>query len=390
MAPKETKFHALVARNEEHVLEMGRAPQQKRHEQPVCVVGRADVAQQTEDARARDDEVLEMHTIRTPALEMQIGHDLQRRHTHNNFLFLLSLESCRRSTFMASRAVIPPSAALRDRYAGLKPSESLFATIDDGSEPPSVVEIAPRPENAAFFFLETGRLVAVIPATAPVRQKSLYAASLETLKSQLGITAPARTVESIAEVTAAAPPSGNSASDSAAQAIVVSEFDSAGPERSYKHSIGLRIDPSTAAKLSSGAFARPTFRIDGETIVMEDEASKAAPLDAFHATEPRFYLHLPDTFVYHCPDSAPVRLKMMYSSSKGALLHYLETEAHLTPARKLEVSSVAELQRAVEVKTRVEADSGSGSSSPGGGPSPGQQQFKKPSRGGRGTARLNS
>ena len=120
------------------------------------------------------------------------------------------------------------------------------------------------------------------------------------------------------------------------------------------------IDPKTEA-LSVGPAA--------------PDATASQLVDSAHPTEPRFFvLHEggANGFVYYCPDGAGIRLKMVYSTAKAAVLDACEA-AGITFTKKCECRAADELTEVWEAEVKKSARAA--------------QKFSKPKRGARGRTR---
>jgi len=195
-------------------------------------------------------------------------------------------------------------------------------------------------------------LFCYVPDKAPVKEKMLYASSRSNLKQQLGLTYFVDEVFGtvVADFTLEGYQHHVQSKKSEAplteqEQIKKNELESgpiySGGQTTYVHGVAFPVDPQASdamKKLVSGGvnYVQIAIDCDKERIIL-DHSGKVdfeGLLSEIRADEPRFhfysYAHEFEgasvksiVFIYSCPDgskgtkSAPVRMRMLYSSSKA-------------------------------------------------------------------------
>jgi hypothetical protein len=91
----------------------------------------------------------------------------------------------------------------------------------------------------------------------------------------------------------------------------------------------------------------------------------------------------PTVFIYSCPPSSKIKQKMVYSSSKAALLNYIEKDINMSLARKYEVDGPAEITDDLIEPDLAEASAKASGSSSAASTGPTKLAFKRPVAPGR-------
>ena len=213
-----------------------------------------------------------------------------------------------------------------------------------------------------------------VPENTPVRQKMLYASSRETLKKELGSIAAEMTAAERDEITY----------EAYQGAVVVNEAERlslmSDKERALKHTANTHVDTGIPTKASyvhgvkfplseeardaiaslkeNARLSYVQLRVDKEQIVLDKKETLGAGFDAYksavccNTSEPRFSLYVsgcgdedaPEAVIFclYCPEDAPVKQKMLYSTAKAAVAG-AASEQGLKIANKLEVREASDL-----------------------------------------------
>ena len=197
-------------------------------------------------------------------------------------------------------------------------------------------------------------LMAYVPDDGPVKQKMLYSSAKATLLRELGGSEQLPKEvhwSSLDEVALAEEQSATARAAELESAMTAVEklkvegarleaIEAAGEKMSSV--VGLSFPMTEPAKAGLSAFVAGTtgvllLAIDKETIVCKASAPAGTPQDVaalLPAAEPCYCLYrwkhdregvsaTAVLFAYFCPDEAPVRLKMLHASTKGAMLQSL-------------------------------------------------------------------
>ncbi len=195
-------------------------------------------------------------------------------------------------------------------------------------------------------------LVHYAPEGATVKDRMLYASTRELLKRQLGASYFADELFASTPADASldayrAHRAGKSGSRDVPLTAAELEAKSArhlevaaGTSKEYVHSVQFPLSAQATEQLAALAAGRVNFvllRVDAERETIELAGARTLPpaeLPAqLPADEPRFVLlaHVHDTqtsvvFLYSCPGASKIKLKMLYSTVKSAVLG--QAEAH--------------------------------------------------------------
>lgn len=241
------------------------------------------------------------------------------------------------------------------------------------------------------------------PEGATVKDRMLYASTRELLKRQLGASyfADELFASTPAEAGLDAYRAHRAAKSGARDVpLTATELHAAherhmevavGTSKEYVHSVQFPLSAAATEQLAALAAGRVNFvllLVEPTKETIELAAAKtlsAADLPAqFPADEPRFglYTHTHENqpavvFVYSCPNDSKVKLKMLYSTVKSAVLVQAEAKG-VRVAKKLEIQNPSEASADAIAAEFGAADSAA--AKPAG--------FEKPSRPGRGAPRL--
>jgi len=248
-------------------------------------------------------------------------------------------------------------------------------------------------------------LLSFVPDGSPVKQRMLYASTRDYLKRQLGKnyfaydfygSAPEDFTwdafqESLKRPNLAA---AMTATEVQQSKMATAEVDP-GHTREYVHSVKFPLSNAAQKALKNLSASQNCVQIKVDTDQETVELVEAGKLSLSELTrrlpsgEPRFvffkYVHThngasadPNVFIYWCPEEAPVKAKMLYSTVKSVLAGAAE-DAGVTIEKvgKLELDSVDDLTESSlnEIFHPPVEDT--------------QKNFSRPSRPGRGPARLN-
>lgn len=248
-------------------------------------------------------------------------------------------------------------------------------------------------------------LLSYVPDGCPVKQRMLYASTRDYLKRQLGKNYFAHDLygsepedfsweayqESLKKPQASAP---LTATEIQRSSMAQAEVDP-GHTREYVHSVKFPLSTDAQNALRNLSASQNYIQISVDTaretveLVEARQLSISALAGRLPSSEPRFvffkYVHghegvtvEPNVFIYWCPDGAPVKSRMLYSTVKSVVAAAAE-EAGVTveKAGKLEVDSIESIseENLNEVLHPPSDDT--------------QKSFARPLRPGRGPARLN-
>jgi twinfilin-like protein len=216
-----------------------------------------------------------------------------------------------------------------------------------------------------------------VPENTKVRQKMLYASSREALKKELGSIAAEITAAERDEITY----------EAYQGAVVVNEAERlslmSDKERALKHTANTHVDTGIPTKASyvhgvkfplsdeardaiaalkeNASLSYVQLRVDkepSEQIVLDKKETLEAGFDAYKSavcdtSEPRFSLYVSTAggsegaadavvFCLYCPEDAPVKQKMLYSTAKAALVE-VAAELDVSIAVKIEVREPSDL-----------------------------------------------
>jgi len=166
-----------------------------------------------------------------------------------------------------------------------------------------------------------------------------------------------------------------------------------GPSKEYVHSVKFPLAQNARAALASMAASTVNFVqlfVDAEKETIELSNSSTVDVSALASliseNEPRFSVWRWSggedsvVFIYSCPDSSKVKLKMLYSTVKAVAVGAIE-EAGVKINKKLEVQAPSKELTEEALRTELQSNAAAAAQ--------GEQKFDKPSRpGAKGGRRL--
>eukprot|EP00656_Telonema_subtile_P013945 TRINITY_DN17092_c0_g1_i1.p1 TRINITY_DN17092_c0_g1~~TRINITY_DN17092_c0_g1_i1.p1 ORF type:complete len:321 (+),score=96.46 TRINITY_DN17092_c0_g1_i1:124-1086(+) len=250
-----------------------------------------------------------------------------------------------------------------------------------------------EPETSAFLLVNVheGWVACLyVPERAKVRSKTLYSASFEALKQQLGLDIPVSLQGGDAEdfthheyrskVEYTKPGNLTVREQEDRNLHRAEQYEAAAQAASSNGAgvgsagVGLALGEEASAALTAMAqdssLTRVLLRVDlkTETIVLVEPAwsGEPCPLTVGDDAPVFAFLRLNGTlfFVYSCPAECKVKAKMVYSSSKGALLAVAAASFGLEPKHKLEVGGVEEVSAGALMEMEVPLNAAAAQAAP--------------------------
>jgi hypothetical protein len=241
-------------------------------------------------------------------------------------------------------------------------------------------------------------LIAYVPDASKVRARMLYASGVDDVKQALGHSnfagsAHATTVEEIgtvASLTGGVRRDHDNAPLTEAELLAKEETaQMAAPDEARAKGMGMvpfALDPALLAALqqfADKALALLVFQVGGaEQLSLCTSAPALLSSATISKDEPRFYLSRQHSgnvfFVFSCPEQVPVKKRMLYSSSKPAVMAHLQA-AGIAVTKNIElIGDVHEVDERIAEDDVKEQPTGKIV----------QTNFARPQRPGRGAARI--
>ncbi|KDO31361.1 hypothetical protein SPRG_03978 [Saprolegnia parasitica CBS 223.65] len=253
------------------------------------------------------------------------------------------------------------------------PPEAQWAAIQAGTTAPSLLLFHIASSNGPWKWI----LVAHVADTLPAREKMLYASARDCLKQQLGLSyfvGDVHTTDlasfSFHDVLSTMH---NNTGPLSEKEVLLKEEARLERDLSVKASamsvMPFGLTPGCAAALDTFAIATsPAFlslHLENEALVV----AKALPNvhDSLLSSEitkhaPSYVLYrFPSAgatvvvFLYVCPDDAPVRAKMTYSTAKASVLALLPAH-HIAIDKTVEITDVASVVDAIRADVAMDLD----------------------------------
>jgi len=213
-------------------------------------------------------------------------------------------------------------------------------------------------------------LIAYVPDGSPVKERMLYASTRETFKRQLGLsyfngelygsTPEELNYDSFKANQEKGKTEGPLTDKEIQHKLSITAIIDPGVSKEYVHSVKFPVSIEAQDKLKaltshSINFVQLLFDVNKETV--ELGVAKNVTLETikseFPPDEPRFTLfnyqhtfentpHNSTVFIYYCPDSAKVKLKMLYSTVKAVVTGAAE-DLGLKIEKKLEITESGEV-----------------------------------------------
>jgi twinfilin-like protein len=271
---------------------------------------------------------------------------------------------------------------------------------------PSFIIAHPTPLSPTSSTADKWLLIFFMPDTASVRDRMIYSSSSSALKDGLGSSSFTPHTFNIRDPSSCTQHEYDQQTNTQLNDVDLMTNDEIAAKEAETSShlamsstrvsaiVGLpiQIDPASIPKIlsiQSNPGHSVLLRLDSatETLHADEEGEWTFEEAASHlpSGEPRYlltsFLHTYNgqqvtscVFYYYCPDLIKPKLKMVYSTSKGPVMGWIETEG-VKVDKSLEISDKAEMTTAAVMDAlhpSVEVKKG----------------FKKPARPGRGNARL--
>ncbi|OQR99681.1 twinfilin-like protein [Achlya hypogyna] len=236
-----------------------------------------------------------------------------------------------------------------------------WVAIQAGTTAPSLLLVHIESSNGPWKWV----LIAHVPDSLPAREKMLYASARDCLKQQLGLSYFVGDVHTTDLATFGyrdvLATTHNNIGPLSEKEVLLKEEARLERDLSVKASamsvMPFGIAPACAAALdafaSGGSFLSMQLENETLTVLKQLPATHEVHLSlelARHVPSYVLYRHSDRrlvVFLYVCPDDAPVRLKMTYSTAKASVLALLPAH-NITVDKTIEITDVATALEAIQ------------------------------------------